>query len=119
MRSTTKATVEKARALRPEMSPPEAALWQVLRTRPEGVKFRRQHPVGPFVVDFYCPSAKLVVEIDGIVHEMGDNPERDEERDQWLEEHGFRILRIMARELYRDVEPAVRLILTHCGSLRC
>ena len=66
MRSTTKATVEKARALRPEMSPPEAALWQVLRTRPEGVKFRRQHPVGPFVVDFYCPSAKLVVEIDGI-----------------------------------------------------
>src|SRR4051812_16416418 len=118
MRSTTKATVARARALRRKMSPPEAALWQVLRTRPNGIKFRRQHPLGPFAVDFYCPSAKLVIEIDGIAHEMGDNPERDEDRGRWLDEHGFRVLRIPARELYRDVEPAVRLILTHCSAGR-
>jgi very-short-patch-repair endonuclease len=96
------------------MTPPEAALWQVLRKRPEGLKIRRQHPIGPFVVDFYCPSVKLVIEIDGEVHDMGDNPERDADRDLWLESHGFRILRIPARELAGDIEPAVRLILNHC-----
>ena len=97
------------------MTPPEAALWQVLRTRPDGIKFRRQHPLGPFIVDFYCPLAKLVIEIDGEVHDMGHNPARDEYRDRSLEERGFRILRIPARELAGDVEPAVRSILAHCG----
>ncbi|HEX5184840.1 MAG TPA: endonuclease domain-containing protein [Allosphingosinicella sp.] len=97
------------------MTPPEAALWQILRTRPDATKFRRQHPLGPFVVDFYCPSAKLVIEIDGEAHDMGDNPERDEDRDEWLEKHGFRVLRIPARELVGDVEPAVRSILAHCN----
>jgi very-short-patch-repair endonuclease len=96
------------------MSPPEAALWRVLRIRPDGIKFRRQHPVGPFVVDFYCPSAKLVVEIDGEVHDMGDKPERDEDRDRWLEEYGFRVLRIPARDLAGDIEPTVRMILSRC-----
>ena len=55
MRQTTKATVAKARALRRTMSRPEARLWQVLRTRPGGFKFRRQHPAGPYIIDFYCP----------------------------------------------------------------
>jgi very-short-patch-repair endonuclease len=96
------------------MSPPEAALWQVLRTRPEEIKFRRQHPLGPFVVDFYCPSAKLVLEVDGEVHDMGDNPERDHDRDRWLEEHRFRVIRIPARDLVGDLEPAVRFILACC-----
>jgi very-short-patch-repair endonuclease len=74
MRQTTKATVAKARALRRIMSPAEVALWQILRTRPLGLKFRHQHPAGPFVLDFYCAAKKLAVEIDGIAHEMGDNP---------------------------------------------
>src|SRR4051794_27024263 len=65
MRGTTKKTVEKARRLRREMSRPEARLWPVLRTRPEGFKFRRQHPVGPYVLDFYRPGAKLAIEVDG------------------------------------------------------
>jgi very-short-patch-repair endonuclease len=114
LRSTTKATVAKARSLRRKMSPPEAALWQVLKTRPAGLKFRRQHPVGPFVLDFYCPSAKLAIEIDGVSHDMGDNPERDERRDAWLKECGFKMLRIPAADLYGDIEPAVRLILAYC-----
>ena len=76
MRGTSKATVAKARALRRVMSPPEARLWQVLRTRPEGLKFRRQHPVGPFVLDFYCADARLGIEVDGEVHGMGDNPRK-------------------------------------------
>ena len=102
MRSTTNATVAKARALRREMTRPEARLWQVLRTRPEGLKFRRHHPIGPFVLDFYCPAAKLAIEVDGCAHDMGDNPARDRRRDRWLQEKGLRMLRIPAEHLYGD-----------------
>ena len=111
MRQTTRATVAKARKLRREMSPPEAILWQVLRERPEGLKFRRQHPVGPFVADFYCPSRKLIVEVDGMAHAMGDTPERDERRDGWLREHGFRVVRIPAADVLNDPEAALNFIL--------
>src|SRR5215212_4194348 len=65
-------TVLRARALRRDMTLPEGMLWQVLRTRPDGLKFRRQHPIGRCVVDFYCPATRLVIELDGIGHEMGD-----------------------------------------------
>ena len=116
MRGTTRATVAKARALRRMMSQPEARLWQVLRTRPDGLEFRRQHPVGPYVLDFYCPSAKLAVEVDGEAHGMGENPARDSARDAWLSERGFRICRIPARHLYGDIEPAVNLILSAARS---
>jgi very-short-patch-repair endonuclease len=112
MRGTTKATVAKARALRRMMTRPEARLWQVLRTRPDGLKFRHQHPVGPYVLDFYCPAAKLAIEVDGVVHGMGENPVRDAVRDTWLKERGFRICRIPARHLYGDIEPTVNLILS-------
>jgi very-short-patch-repair endonuclease len=104
--------VVKARALRRTLTQPEARLWQFLRTRPDGLKFRRQHPIGPYVVDFYCPASRLVVEVDGEVHGMGHNPARDLARDAWLREQGFRVCRIPARELYGDIEPAVRLILS-------
>jgi very-short-patch-repair endonuclease len=96
------------------MTQPEARLWQVLRTRPDGLKFRRQHPIGPYSLDFYCPKAKLGIEVDGDVHGMGSNPIRDAARDAWLATRRFRILRLPARHLYGDIEPAVRLILEHC-----
>jgi very-short-patch-repair endonuclease len=116
MRGTTKATVGKARVLRRAMTRPEARLWQVLRTRPDGLKFRRQHPVGPYVLDFYCPSVKLAVAVDGEVHGMGDNPARDVERDAWLGERGLRVCRIPASHLYGDIEPAVKWILSAAKS---
>ena len=116
MRGTTQATVAKARTLRRTMSRPEARLWQILRTRPGGLKFRRQHPVGPYVLDFYCPQARLAIEVDGESHDLGDMPVRDAHRDAWLREQGFRILRIPAGELYGDIEAAVREILTTCGA---
>ena len=84
MRQTTKATVAKARAFRRTMSPAEVRLWQILRTRPGGLKFRHQHPAGPYVLDFYCAAKKLALEVDGIAHEMGGNPKRDERRHAWL-----------------------------------
>ena len=58
------------------MTLPEGMLWQVLRERPRA-QVPPQHPIGRFVVDFYCPAARLVIEVDGVSHSMGDNPERD------------------------------------------
>ena len=111
MRQTTRATVAKARELRRAMTPPEAILWQVLRSRPEGLKFRRQHPVGPYVAEFYCPSRKLIVEVDGIAHAMGDTPQRDERRDEWLRQQGYRVVRIPAAEVSGDVEAVLNYVL--------
>ena len=115
MRQTTKATVGKARALRRTMTPPEAMLWTLLRARPADLKFRRQHPAGPYVIDFHCPAAKLGIEIDGTAHEMGDNPARDERRDLWLRDRGYRILRIPAAELRENVEGVLQHILEACA----
>ena len=116
MRQTSKATVANARTLRRAMSPPEARLWQILRQRPAGIKFRRQHPAGPYVLDFYCPSAKLAVEIDGVAHEMGDNPARDVRRDAWLAEQGYRVLRIPAADVAANADSVVAHILNHCAN---
>jgi very-short-patch-repair endonuclease len=113
--STTKATVKKAQALRRALSPPEVILWSLLRRRPAGLKFRRQHPVGPYVLDFYCPSARLGIEVDGLTHDRGDRPERDEIRDVWLKQQRISVLRIPAREVYDDPEAAFRLIVSTCS----
>ncbi|RYB05373.1 DUF559 domain-containing protein [Lichenibacterium ramalinae] len=74
-------TVARARRLRRAMTPPELRLWSALRRRPEGRKFRRQHPLGPYVLDFYCDEARLGVEVDGLAHDLGSAPARDRMRD--------------------------------------
>ena len=113
MRSTSKAVVKVARGLRREMSPPEVLLWQRLRSRPAGVKFRRQHPVGRFVADFYAPDARVIVEVDGLAHDA--RVERDAGRDEWLRGQGFAVVRVAAVDVLRDVDAVVdgvvRLIL--------
>ena len=96
------------------MTLPEGLLWQVLRSRPEGLKFRRQHPFGRCIVDFYCPAAKLAIEIDGISHDMGDRPDRDRRRDTWLRGKGLRVLRFAASDVIKDLESVVTAILFAC-----
>ena len=108
--------VTKARAFRRALTLPEVLLWQVLRKKGAAHRFRRQHPAGPYVLDFFCPAAGLCVEVDGKAHDMGDNPMRDMRRDAWLEEQGIRTLRIAAEEVLRDLEPVVRLIEQQCAS---
>jgi very-short-patch-repair endonuclease len=98
------------------MSLPEILLWQALRTRPGGFKFRHQHPAGPYSLDFYCMSAGLAIEVDGIAHDMGANPQRDIRRDAWLAEQGIRTLRIAAAEVLDDVEPVLTLIIQECAA---
>ena len=104
--------VRRSRALRRAMSPPEVALWSVLRQRPEALKFRRQHPVGEELsLDFYCNDARLCIEVDGMGHDMGDRPERDERRDAFLAAHGIETLRIPAVEVKRNLDGVLTYIL--------
>jgi very-short-patch-repair endonuclease len=103
-----KATVELARRLRRELSQPEARLWSRLRARTAGAPvFRRQHPIGPYVLDFYCAKARLAVEVDGISHDMGDRPQRDGLRDGWLGAQGVSVVRLPATEVMRDIDDVV------------
>ena len=97
------------------MTLPEGMLWRVLRQRPDGLKFRRQHPVGRCIVDFYCPAARVVIEVDGESHSMGDHPERDIRRDQWLKSQGLRVLRFGAADVINDLSSTVTAILLACG----
>jgi very-short-patch-repair endonuclease len=102
MRATER-TFRRARQLRGEMSLPEVVLWQALRKgRLAGLRFRRQHPIGPYVLDFYCPSARLAVEVDGIVHDAAARVRHDEQRETWLGERGVTVLRIRAKDVLRD-----------------
>jgi very-short-patch-repair endonuclease len=95
------------------MSFPEVLLWQALRKDAHGPRFRRQHPIGPYIVDFYCPLARLAVEIDGADHHGAEAAEFDERRDAWLRRQGVEVLRIAARLVFEDMDAA---ILTIVGS---
>jgi very-short-patch-repair endonuclease len=106
--------VERARKLRRVMTAPEVRLWAWLRGRPGEFKFRRQHPVGQYVLDFYCPAARLVIEVDGEAHNRGDQPERDIARDAWCAEQGLRVLRIPAALVMNDMDSVSRGILAAC-----
>ena len=110
-------TVLKARALRRNMTLPEGMLWLELRKRPGGVKFRRQHPIGNYIVDFYCPAVRLVVEVDGLSHEMGFRPERDTRRDLWLHGQGLHVTRFRAVDVLRDLNSVVLAILVAAREL--
>jgi very-short-patch-repair endonuclease len=109
-------TVRRARKLRKAMSLPEALLWREFQRRPFGLKFRRQHGTGRFVLDFYCSDARLAIEVDGISHDLGDRPERDEARDAWMREHGIETLRVPASEVLKNVVGAAEVIATYARS---
>ncbi|MEO6396420.1 MAG: endonuclease domain-containing protein [Devosia sp.] len=94
---------DRAKYLRRNMTEPEKRLWTRLREGAAGMRFRRQHPNGPYVLDFYCPSAKLAIEVDGAGHDRAG----DERRTKWLAGEGIRVLRFTAAEI--EERPAVVL----------
>ena len=102
--------VKRARKLRSEMSLPEVLLWRELRGKPLGMKFRRQFPILGFVADFACAEARLIIEIDGIVHDMGNRPEQDIRRDAILTGKGWRVERIPAAEVLKEVKGVAEAI---------
>jgi very-short-patch-repair endonuclease len=102
-----------ARAQRQAHIPAEKLLWRALRNRAfAGFKFRRQHPIGPYVVDFACPGCKLVVEIDGESHLS--RRREDERRTTLLESEGWLVLRFWNTEIYDDFEPVKEMIYRTC-----
>jgi very-short-patch-repair endonuclease len=102
-----------ARDLRQRATPTEQRLWAVLRGRRfASRRFRRQHPIGPYVVDFLCAEARLVVEIDGLIHDS--QREYDAERDDVLREWGYRVLRIPVDLIRRDLPAALAQIDRAC-----
>jgi very-short-patch-repair endonuclease len=109
------AALNSAKRLRREMSLPEVLLWKHLCGQPMGVKFRKQHPIGDYVVDFYCAAKRIAIEVDGIAHDMGDRPSRDTRRDAKLREMGVEVVRIPAADVLRNVEESAEAIVRLCA----
>ncbi len=99
-----------ANSLRERMTPAERTLWEALRERKlGGLKFRAQHPVGQFVLDFYCPARKLAVELDGSSHD--NRAEGDAARTAQLSAYGYRVLRFQNEEVLTDLASVTARIL--------
>jgi very-short-patch-repair endonuclease len=93
------------RALRGSLTPAEARLWKYLqRSQLEGRKFRSQHSVGPFILDFYCPVAKVAIELDGAAHDHDAAQLADATRDEYLRSFGITVLRFENREVMENLE---------------
>ena len=107
--------VKRARSLRRQMSLPEVLLWQQLRKRPAGFKFRRQFPISRMTADFACLECRLIIEIDGESHAFEVQALRDELRQKFLQQEGFSVLRVPARDVLLDLESVVRLIVASCS----
>ena len=104
----------RARKLRQNATDAETLLWRHLRDRRlAGFKFRRQHVIGHYIVDYVCPSEKLIVELDGGQH--ADRADYDERRTGYLESNGFRVVRFWNNDLLRDVDSVLVVILGLLG----
>jgi very-short-patch-repair endonuclease len=102
-----------ARSMRRDGAPAEKRLWQLLRARQlNGYKFRRQHPIGPFIADFYCAESRLVVELDGDSHE--DRVAYDQKRTAFLEGQANRVLRIVNTDVCENIDSVLLAILEAC-----
>ena len=111
VRQVTPELLERARQLRQQMTPTEVLLWDVLRDNQVGdCRFRRQHPVGTFVLDFYCPAARLAVEVDGSIHDREGAKETDAARQEEIEAFGVRVLRFRNEQVTENREAVVEII---------
>ena len=97
----------------------ENALWQMLRGKKlEGYKFRRQHIIGSYIADFICLKAKLIIEVDGLIHQLPANKANDEERTKWLKEKGFEVIRFTNEEVIGDTENVLAKILNELAIIQ-
>jgi very-short-patch-repair endonuclease len=108
------AVLQRSRDFRHPLTPPEAKVWHGVRNRQLGFKFRRQHPIGRFIADFYCAEARLVIEIDGDIHGQLSQEEHDRARDAWLVERGYKVIRFQAGEVGRNLEGVLEAIRRAC-----
>ncbi len=108
-----------AKKLRANTTPHERALWRALKELPvEGTHFRRQAPIGRYVVDFFCPAKRLVIELDGGHHNEDATAARDSERQAWLEQEGYRVIRFWNSDVAADLNAVMeRIYMEVHGSL--
>jgi very-short-patch-repair endonuclease len=100
-----------AKKLRANTTPHERVLWRALKELPlEGTHFRRQAPIGPYVVDFFCPAKRLVIELDGGHHNEDEEAQPDRARQDWLEREGYRVVRFWNSEVSRDLNAVLEKI---------
>lgn len=97
--------VDRAKDLRKRSTEAEVVLWEELRKRKlGGYKIRRQHPLGPYIADFYCPQRKLVIEIDGGIHDDADVKKHDEIRQKAIEYYGIKVIRFRNEDVLGRME---------------
>jgi very-short-patch-repair endonuclease len=100
-----------AKKLRANATPHERILWRALKELPmDGTHFRRQAPIGPYVVDFFCPAKRLIIELDGGHHNEDATAERDSERQTWLEKEGYRVIRFWNSDVAGDLNAVMEKI---------
>ena len=93
-----------ARLNRKHMTYPEVLLWQRLRRKAAGVRIRKQHPIGPYIVDFYCVEARLAIEVDGEIHAQPRAMTRDAIRERFLAENGHKVIHVNASDILKDAD---------------
>ena len=109
IRGTTREIEEAAKSMRQNLTPAEALLWNALRGRQlAGLKFRCQHPVGCFILDFYCPACKLAIEVDGGIH--AEQQDRDRARTEQLQSFGYTVLRFANEDVFNDLPRVLEQI---------
>lgn len=96
-------TLEQRRELRRNQTKAEEILWEEIRARKLGIKFRRQYGIGPYILDFYAPSIKLAIEVDGGIHLKKEVQIKDRNRDAFLKKQGVHILRFKNQEIEKDL----------------
>ena len=109
-------TTEKARILRKNMTKQERILWTFLRKKNiNNLKFRRQYPIGNYIVDFICNEKKLIIEIDGGQHNENKNITYDQERTKYLESKGYKVIRFWNNDIDNNIEEVYLDIFKHLG----
>jgi very-short-patch-repair endonuclease len=99
---------KKAKDLRKNETEGEKKLWSKLKkNQMMGLQFRRQHPINRFIVDFYCAKVKLVIEIDGSIHDLPENKEYDEGRSEILKDFGIKVIRFSNEQIIRNIEDSL------------
>lgn len=115
--SVSRETIPKARRLRREATPFERLVWSKIRLRQLGFVFRRRHPVGPYILDFYCPELKLCIEIDGDSHGVDGASAGDARRTAFLERKGITVIRFRNSGVRGDLMGAADRILEICQAI--
>jgi very-short-patch-repair endonuclease len=110
-------TLARAREFRRTLTDAEAILWSRLRRDALGMRFRKQHPVGPYIADFACVRARLIVEVDGGTHGTDAERSHDARRDAYMHARGWRVVRVWNVDVYESLDGVMEMISRAAGDL--